>query len=118
MTDVTQPILDDDGNDISSEIDRDLSAEFDDMFGDYDHQEPQEPKEQWVFDSHHNDELYKTAEYKMACFIMGTLIHEEVVTTADHSDLGCSDMAYGIRIIAKCLQGNLLNSFTELPFDL
>lgn len=77
-----------------------------------------QPKEQWVYDPHAKDKLHKSAEYKMACFIMGCLIHEEVVTTSDHNDIGTSDMTVGIQVIARCLQGNLLDSFTELPFDL
>lgn len=82
-------------------------------------QEPERPKEQWVYSPDTNDAkaLYKSNAYKLACFIMGCLIQEEVVTCSDHNDLGCSDMAVGIKIIATCLEGNLSEGFTILPFE-
>lgn len=95
----------------------DESSEYKSISHDGPDQEPEEPKMQWVYDPHADDELHKSSEYKMACFIMGCLIHEDVVTTHDHNDIGSSDMRVGINIIANCLKGNLLDSFTELPFD-
>lgn len=90
----------------------------DDDTGEFEPVEPKKPQEQWVYDPHARDEFFKSREYKMACFIMGCLVHEEVVTTKDHNDMGSSDMSVGISIIARCLQGNLVDGYTELPFDL
>jgi len=92
----------------------------DDDTGEFPTVEPEAPKEQWVYSPGSNDEkaLYKSREYKLACFIMGCLVNEEVVGVTDHGvDVGSSDMAVGIRIIATCLEGNLAEGFTNLPFE-
>lgn len=117
MTDLKFPPSSDESDDSYPEWLNKYPSQPDDKFPGDDRQEPQEPKEQWVFNPDCNKELYKKATYKMACLIMGCLVLEEVVQTADHDDLGSSDMAVGIRIIAKCLEGNLLDKFLDLPFD-
>lgn len=76
------------------------------------------PHQQFELIPERRDAYYKTREYKLACFIMGCLIQEEVVSTSDHNDLGSSDMAIGIQIIAACLEGNLdPEGFPDLPFE-
>lgn len=43
-------------------------------------------------------------EYALAAFIMGCLIHEEVVQINNFEATELSDMEAGIRIIASCLK--------------
>lgn len=87
----------------------------DDMIPDDPDQKPGEPKEQWVLDPNF-EENTKTAK-RLAFFIMGCLIQEQVVPIGKHGDL-MSDIEVGVGIITECLRGNLLeDDLPQLPFD-
>lgn len=100
-----------------TELDFPLSGDDqEDKFPGDDRQEPQKPNEQWVIDENY-EQNHRTAK-RLAFFIMGCLVQEQVVQLGKtHGDV-MSDFEVGLSLITECLCGNLIeDDLPQLPFD-